>query len=84
MMSAMALMSSVSRHVARNVRHVSTRTHAMSTYQVFLVQTKDEFLDKVTNSDKPVLVNSTASWCDLCRNLLPPAEDRSWHLKRGD
>ena len=67
-MSAKFLMSLVTRHVARNVRHVSTSSHVMATYRV---QTKGEFLDKVTNSDKPVVVNFPAEWFDICRNLLP-------------
>ena len=70
-MSAISLMFSATRHVARNVRHVSTSTQVIATYQVNLVKTKDEFLDKVTNSDKPVVVNFPAEWFDICRNLLP-------------
>ena len=38
----------------------------MATYQVPLVQTNEEFLYKVMNSDKPVLLNFTAvAWCHL-------------------
>ena len=73
MMSAKSLMSSVSRHVARNVRHVSTSSHVMATYRVHLVESVDEF-DKVMKSDRPVVVDFTAEWCAPCQELLPRLE----------
>ena len=46
------------------VLHVTISRQVMATYQVPLVQTNEEFLYKVMNSDKPVLLNFTAvAWC---------------------
>ena len=70
-MSAKYLMSSLTRHVTRNVRHVSTSTHVMATYQVHLVHTKGEFNKNVMKNDKIVLMEFTAAWCRPCRNLHP-------------
>ena len=73
-MSAKFLVSSLSRHVAWNVRHVSTSTQVMATYQVHLVQTKGEFNNKVMMNVKPVVVEFTAAWSRPCRNLHPRLE----------
>ena len=71
MMPAKNLLSSVTRQVATNVRHVSTSRHAMNTYKV---ETENEFQDKVMNGDKPVVVEFTATWCKPCKLLLPNLE----------
>ena len=67
-------MSLVTRHVVRSVRHVSTSSHVMVTYQVHLVQTKGEFNKKVMKNDKPVVIEFTAAWSNRCRNLHPKLE----------
>ena len=65
------LMSSVTRHVARNVRPLSTSRPVMVTYQV---QTEEEFHNKVMNSSKPVVVDFCATWCHLCKEFQPRLE----------
>ena len=67
MMSAKYLMSSLTRNVSW-VRHVSTSSRVMATYQV---QSEEEFRDKVMNGDKPVVVDFSATWCGPCKLLSP-------------
>ena len=72
-MSAKYLIS-LTRHVARNARHVFTSTHVMATYHVHLVHTKGEFNKKVMINDKTVVVEFTVAWSKRCRNLHPKLE----------
>ena len=84
-MSAKYLMSSLTRHVTRNARHVSTSSHVMATYQVHLVQTKGEFNKKVMKNDKPVLIEFTAANCSMEQALQEPSSEAGgWHLKIRD
>ena len=65
------LMSSVTRHVARNVRPLSTSRRVMDMYQV---QTEEEFHNKVMNGGKTVVVGFCATWCHLCKDAQPRLE----------
>ncbi|KAK9891548.1 hypothetical protein WA026_015510 [Henosepilachna vigintioctopunctata] len=43
--------------------------------KLITLKTNDEFLSKVMNSNKPVIVNFHAEWCEPCHILTPKLEE---------
>ncbi|PZC82222.1 thioredoxin, mitochondrial [Helicoverpa armigera] len=43
--------------------------------ETILVKNNDEFVNKVMNSDKPVIVNFHADWCEPCKILTPKLKE---------
>ncbi|KAJ9581454.1 hypothetical protein L9F63_023386 [Diploptera punctata] len=41
----------------------------------FVIKNNDDFMNKVMNSDVPVIVNFHAEWCDPCKILSPKLKE---------
>lgn len=58
-------------HAAR-IRQISNTS---SLNKLITVKNHDEFLSKVLNNDKPVIVNFHAEWCEPCLILTPKMKE---------
>lgn len=67
----------VIRSVFINYRHYICNNFS-STSQVkksFVIKNNEDFVNKVMNSDVPVIVNFHAEWCDPCKVLSPKLQE---------
>ncbi|XP_077296364.1 thioredoxin, mitochondrial [Arctopsyche grandis] len=59
----------------RRILNISQQSREISTSLIhndtIVVKNNDDFVDKVMNSDRPVIVNFHAEWCDPCKILTP-------------
>nr|CAH7760845.1 unnamed protein product [Callosobruchus chinensis] len=53
-------------------RHFSTNS---TLKKVITIENNDDFLAKVMNSEKPVIVNFHAEWCEPCHILTPKMKE---------
>lgn len=56
----------------RRMKQIST---SIVHNETILVKTNDEFVNKVMNNDKPVIVNFHADWCEPCKILTPKLKE---------
>ncbi|XP_026752601.1 thioredoxin, mitochondrial [Galleria mellonella] len=56
----------------KRVRHIST---SLVHNETILVKNNNEFVTKVMNNDKPVIVNFHADWCEPCKILTPKLKE---------
>ncbi|XP_049875248.1 thioredoxin, mitochondrial [Pectinophora gossypiella] len=73
--------SAISQGLRSPIRRLATlrRARTISTSLVhnetIEVKTNDEFVNKVMNNDKPVIVNFHADWCEPCKILTPKLKE---------
>jgi thioredoxin 1 len=67
--------------VIRNVL-ISYRQHICNNFsstsqakKSFVIKNNEDFVNKVMNSDVPVIVNFHAEWCDPCKVLSPKLQE---------
>ncbi|XP_038212728.1 thioredoxin, mitochondrial [Zerene cesonia] len=56
----------------RRAKHIST---SIVHNETILVKNNDDFVNKVMNNDKPVIVNFHAEWCEPCKILTPKLKE---------
>ncbi|KAH8278275.1 hypothetical protein KR044_009430 [Drosophila immigrans] len=66
------LMGNVSRQVRSQERAFSVSTQR---WEIFKVQSSEEFENKVKKSQTPVVVDFFATWCNPCKMLTPRIEN---------
>ena len=55
-----------------NCRQLSSTAHVRKS---FIIESHDDFVKKVMNSEVPVIVNFHAEWCDPCKILSPKLKE---------
>ncbi|XP_050550206.1 thioredoxin, mitochondrial isoform X1 [Spodoptera frugiperda] len=58
-----------------NLRRAYPISTSLVHNETILVKNNDEFVNKVMNSDKPVIVNFHADWCEPCKILTPKLKE---------
>ncbi|XP_041981434.1 thioredoxin, mitochondrial [Aricia agestis] len=58
-----------------NLRRANTISTSLVHNETILVKNNDEFVNKVMNNDKPVIVNFHADWCEPCKILTPKLKE---------
>ncbi|XP_026741745.1 thioredoxin, mitochondrial [Trichoplusia ni] len=58
-----------------NLKRARPITTSVVHNETILVKNNDEFVHKVMNNDKPVIVNFHADWCEPCKILTPKLKE---------
>ncbi|KAJ8683818.1 hypothetical protein QAD02_019610 [Eretmocerus hayati] len=66
------MLSTARKTVWTSIRRISLLGHKNKKFEI---NDNTEFVDKVMNSQVPVIVNFHAEWCDPCKILTPKLEE---------
>ncbi|CAK1542905.1 unnamed protein product [Leptosia nina] len=58
-----------------NLRKAKNISTSIVHNETILVKNNDEFVHKVMNNEKPVIVNFHAEWCEPCKILTPKLKE---------
>ncbi|XP_013136361.1 PREDICTED: thioredoxin, mitochondrial [Papilio polytes] len=58
-----------------NLRRAKAISTSIVHNETILVKNNEEFVNKVMNNDKPVIVNFHAEWCEPCKILTPKLKE---------
>lgn len=74
-------MNALTRMALKCVRSSFSRgiTSSSQMKKLISLKTDDEFLSRVMNSSKPVIINFHADWCEPCHILTPKLEELIAH-----